>query len=327
MKDKSYRAFPLGQEAGHYLRAKRKRLTASSYRDYESCLDKLARHFLDLELEDFEPPIGTERLEEFLEALWGSGAPRTYNKNLSILRDFFKFHVLRGRLHGDPTLPIERARKRDVHRETFANDITRAIVSDGPDPDTLLRDRVALRLLLTYGLRKGALQAIQYRHFDHYRKRLTIFTKGEKVRELPIPDTAFWFDLERLIVETEAKPNQYLLQRQLTRPSKFDPETRKAVEFTVQRFPDQPMGAHGLHDWWYRCLQRAGVVDAGATSGERMHKARHTAGQRVLDVSGNLKAAQKLLGHASIQTTGDIYADWDIDQLATTLRDVLEGES
>jgi site-specific recombinase XerC len=29
-----------------------------------------------------------------------------------------------------------------------------------------------------------------------------------------------------------------------------------------------------------------------------MHKARHTAGQRVLDATGNLKAAQKLLGNS-----------------------------
>ena len=50
-----------------------------------------------------------------------------------------------------------------------------------------------------------------------------------------------------------------------------------------------------------------------------MHKARHTAGQRVLDKTGNLKAVQKLLGHASIQTTGDIYTDWDIEQLAETM--------
>ena len=57
-----------------------------------------------------------------------------------------------------------------------------------------------------------------------------------------------------------------------------------------------------------------------------MHKSRHTAGQRVLDATGNLKAVQKLLGHASIQTTGDIYADWDIDQLAATMADVLAGE-
>jgi site-specific recombinase XerC len=44
----------------------------------------------------------------------------------------------------------------------------------------------------------------------------------------------------------------------------------------------------------------------GTTSGERMHKARHSAGERVLEKTGNLKAVQKLLGHSSIQTTGDI---------------------
>jgi hypothetical protein len=32
-----------------------------------------------------------------------------------------------------------------------------------------------------------------------------------------------------------------------------------------------------------------------------------------------------LLGHASISTTGDIYADWDIDHLAETMRLVLAG--
>src|SRR4051794_1330467 len=58
VKDKSYQLYPLGADAAAYLRAKRKRLTDSSYRDYESCLDKLARHFADLELEQFEPPIG-----------------------------------------------------------------------------------------------------------------------------------------------------------------------------------------------------------------------------------------------------------------------------
>jgi site-specific recombinase XerC len=37
----------------------------------------------------------------------------------------------------------------------------------------------------------------------------------------------------------------------------------------------------------------------------------------------NLKAVQKLLGHS----TGDIYTDWDIDQLAETLKGMLEDES
>lgn len=325
VKDKSYRALPLGQEAGHYLRAKRKRLTTSSYRDYESCLDKLARYFADLQIGDLEPPTGTERLEEFLDAQWGEGAGRTYNKNLSILRDFFKFQVLRGKLHGDPTLAIERAKKRDVYRTTFSGDQVRAIIAAQPD----LRDRVALRLLLNYGLRKGALKAIQFKHFDHERRRLSIFTKGDKIRTIPIPDPHFWLELERLMSpfeERQAGSTHYLMQRQRKFPCRFD-ENGKAIEYRTRYWPDHPMGEHGLHDWWYRCLERAGVVDPGVTKGERIHKARHTAGQRVLDHTGNLKAVQKLLGHASIQTTGDVYADWDIDQLAETLRIVLEEES
>jgi site-specific recombinase XerC len=63
------------------------------------------------------------------------------------------------------------------------------------------------------------------------------------------------------------------------------------------------------------------------TSGETMHKARHSAGQRVLDKTGNLKAVQRLLGHSSIQTTGDIYADWDIDQLTATMAQVLAEDA
>lgn len=321
VKDKSYRAFPLGQEAGHYLRWKRKRLTAASYRDYESCLDKLARDFPVYELSDFEPPIGTERLEEFLENRWSAGAGRTYNKNLSILRDFFKWARLHSRLHGDPTLAIERARGRSVHRTTFTADQVRALLAANP----ARRDRVALRLLLHYGLRKGALRNVQFKHFDHNRRRLTIFTKGETVRGVPIPQPKFWLDLERLILDTEAHPNHYLLQRRKAIPRTFDPNTRKMLTYEIMLFPNQPMGEHGAHNWWYECLERAGIVELGTTSGERMHKARHTAGQNVLDrTKGNVKAAQKLLGHASMQTTSDIYVDWDIDQLEQTMREVID---
>ena len=46
----------------------------------------------------------------------------------------------------------------------------------------------------------------------------------------------------------------------------------------------------------------------------------------MLDSTGNLKAVQKLLGHSSIATTGDVYADWDIDQLAATMAEVLEDD-
>jgi hypothetical protein len=133
---------------------------------------------------------------------------------------------------------------------------------------------------------------------------------------MPLPDPAIWLDLERHILDIGAQPHHYLLCGQKTIP-----------RVGVRHFPARPMSDNGAHLWWYRCLRTAGVVPTGTNRGERMHKARHTAGQRVLDSTGNLKAVQKLLGHSSIQTTGDIYADWDIDQLTTTLACVLKDDA
>lgn len=310
LRDKSYQDFPIGQHAAEYLWAKRKRLTDGSFRKYESALDKLARFFPDLQIEDFEPPIGTNRVEEFMHHQWGGSEPRTYNSNFSVICDFFKWAVKRGHLHGNPTLPIDRAKPRGVHREVFHDDQRRRLLAENPD----LRDRIALRLLLDYALRKGSLRQVRFQHFDHVRKRLTIFAKGGKVRNVPIPDPAFWHDLERLILDTQAEPHWYLLPTSVGNRS-----TRRLVH-------DKPRGNHGMHKWWYRCLTNAGIVPEGVESGERMHKARHSAGQRLLDHTGNLKAVQQLLGHESIATTGDIYVGWDEVALAASLESALEAE-
>ncbi len=364
MKDQSYRQLSLGPEVYDYLTFKRKRLTDAAFREYESTLDKLVRYHPELELSKFEPPEGTWLLERMMNEMWGSKAPRTYNKNLTVVHNFFEWAVRSGRLHGDPTLPIERAKARQVHRTTFTDAQRTAILSANPDP----HDSVPLRLLLDYGIRKGALQGIRFRDLDAARHRLTVFTKGEKVHQLPIPDDSFWTELERLVAETAAQPDHYLLPRRTTRQRRppnarafvvaeflLDQAlgvagairgdcatrqaddlvgvvaltihalnlTRKASSRVVVRLPDESIGEHGAHDWWYHCLHNAGIVAEGVYSGQRMHKARHSAGQRVLDRSGNLKAVQKLLGHASIQTTADTYLDWDFDQLAETLRGVI----
>jgi hypothetical protein len=44
------------------------------------------------------------------------------------------------------------------------------------------RDRLALRLLFKYGLRKGALQHIQFKHFDHQRLPITCFLVASRSR-------------------------------------------------------------------------------------------------------------------------------------------------
>lgn len=321
LRDKGYRKFPMGQRAARYLRANRKRLSPDSYRDYEGILDKFARDFADVDIDAFEPPAGTELVELFLDERWGDKASRTWNKAHSVVNEYLRFERMRGDLVGDPMLPIRRAKKRGVHRTVFSPSQRQAIFAANPGQP----DISALRLLLLFGIRKGALQGVRFDHFDFHRCELTIFTKGGKVQTIPIPDAAFWADLDVYMRTIEAAPTDYLLCRRKTAPTSFGPD-RKATGFRVLLWPEKPMGSHGLHSWWYRRLAEAGVVPKGVERGERMHKARHTAGQRLLDGTGNLKAVQALLGHESIQTTGDVYTDWDLARLRASLESIEDDE-
>ena len=69
MKDKSYRATPIGLEVAHFMRWFRNEYgaTPETLRDYEAILAKLALDHADLELGDFEPPAGTTCLREFID--------------------------------------------------------------------------------------------------------------------------------------------------------------------------------------------------------------------------------------------------------------------
>jgi integrase len=227
------------------------------------------------------------------------------------------------------------------------------------------RDQVALRLLLFFGIRKGALRRIQLDHFDAEKRTVTITTKGGKIQTLQIVDDTVW----KLFDETpRARHELPATEARHTPPRTADTEAAATLETTLASCTtlladaaadeqcaqelaavldslkiadarlaiavqaaatqtrvdlEQAIGEHGCHLWWYRCLAKGGIVAEGTTAGRRMHGARHTAIQRVLDKTGNLKAAQDLAGHANIATTGDTYTDWSPQQQADTMRQVL----
>jgi hypothetical protein len=74
VKDRSYRATPLGLEVARYIRWKRNEwgATDSTIRDYEAHLRNLALFFADLELKDLQPPVGIERVREVIDHYWGT---------------------------------------------------------------------------------------------------------------------------------------------------------------------------------------------------------------------------------------------------------------
>lgn len=321
VRDKSYLDSPMGREVGRYLAAKRKELTDSSFRGWESCLDKFARQFADLSLENLELPNGADLIEPWMDERWGTSEPGTYNVNHAIIKDFFRWQVKRQRMRSNPMELVGRARKKQVYRETYTEDECRAIIASAGD----LRDRIALRLLLHHGIRKGALQKVQFKHFDYARRRLTIFTKGSKVKIIPLPEPEFWTDLERHLIDVEARGDDYLMCTVKQVPY-GRPDANGKRKVRAHRFPERAMGSTTMHRWWYARLNDAGITPLGQTAGKKMHTARHTAGQRVLDATGDLKLVQQFLGHASIQTTGDIYVDYDAAQVASRIADVLRQD-
>ncbi|MEN6586151.1 MAG: tyrosine-type recombinase/integrase, partial [Sulfuricella sp.] len=74
-----------------------------------------------------------------------------------------------------------------------------------------------------------------------------------------------------------------------------------------------PVTYEGMKTRWRRKKAEAGAGDM------RFHDNRHTAASRLLRKSGNLKAVQKLLGHADISTTARFYAHVELDDLRSLM--------
>ena len=77
----------------------------------------------------------------------------------------------------------------------------------------------------------------------------------------------------------------------------------------------RPMTASSVHRWFKKCLERAEAPDL------LMHELRHTAGDEIWRVTGDLVKAQRLLRHESIATT-QVYLHPTTDDLAEAMRAV-----
>jgi site-specific recombinase XerD len=316
VKDKSYRSTPLGLVAGRYLRWKRFEwgATPATIRDYEIPLSYLSIDYADLELTDFEPPIGTEKLREFLEHRWGERAARTRAKNLSILRDFFRWCVREQHMIGDPTVAIRSPKRRGVRRNVIQQSATDKIIAAAARD----RDRVAVEILFYVGTRKSELTGLRLRDYDREACELTLTGKGGKVRTVPVRDAMLKLDIDSYIrarIEAGGDLDEYLLYPEKRGPS-ADPDGPQIKVIWLDRH--RRLSSTAMHRWWKALLTRAGVEDC------KLHEARHTAITEVVRDTGNLKLAQMLAGHASIQTTADIYAHLDIADLADALQIVAE---
>jgi integrase len=306
MRDRSYRATPLGVLVGRYVRWLRNEwgATPSTVRDYEAILARMA-----LVLADREPlEVTIEDLREVID-LWAEREARTRQKVTSVIRSFWGWAEEQDHVPHSPAAKLRRPRAPRKTAPLLPAEADARLLASCERP----RDRVALLLLLDLGLRRSELAGIQGRDVDLARRELTVFGKGQKARTLPLRgrvvlELEAWSMTPLVLVGRPPEPDDFLLY----------PEKRTAGGRVLAAYPKRGLQPTSVHRWWYRRLAAAGLVGDGVSAGLNMHRARHTFATELRRVAG-IDAASQALGHADLNTTLSIYGHRDMSDLEVAM--------
>jgi integrase len=302
VKDKSYRATPVGLLVGRYLRWFRNEwgATATTIRDYEAVLARMS-----LTLADKDPlEVTVDDLRDVID-LWADREARTRAKVTSVVRAFWTWAEDQDQVPFSPAAKLRRPRAPRKTAPLLPQSADARLLNAA----TTARDRVGLLLLLDLGIRRSELTGIRPSDIDLGRRQITVFGKGQKSRVIPLRG--------RLVLEIEAyllEPLQ-LLER-LPEPDDYIlyPEKRTGGRRLLAAYPKRRMSGPTVHRWWYRHAEAAGLVGAGMTSGLNMHRARHTFATDLRRVA-DLGATSQALGHSDLSTTASIYGHYDLSDL------------
>jgi integrase/recombinase XerC len=216
--------------------------------------------------------------------------PRSVARRLSAVRSFLHFIVGTGALGSNSAVHVQAPKApRHLPATLDADQVASLLAVSGDDP-LALRDRAMLELFYSSGLRLAELVSLNVGELDLADRTVRVTGKGSKARIVPVGKHAVAAVHDWLAVRGElARAGEFALfvSRRGARVSKRSVQTR-------------------VNDWARR---------HGAPTRVHPHMLRHSFATHLLESSGNLRAVQELLGHASISTT-QIYTHLDFQHLA-----------
>lgn len=227
--------------------------------------------------------------------------PGSRYKVSSIYRDFGKWLYEEERTDTNVAGRLRLPKKaKPAITDLFTTEEKAAIVTAQTD----IMDRVGVLLFFRAGLRKAELRELRVRDINLVERYVLVRRgKGGKARRVPIRGAVINAVDEYLLTPIVGLEREPALDDHVIAPWSSSHKTR--------RNPTRPMSQRGAHEWWYGCLQRAGIVDVGVTRGRRMHATRHTYATDLGRASGwNMVAVQKNLGHSSFALTVDTYTQF-----------------
>ncbi len=217
-------------------------------------------------------------------------SPRSISRRLSAVRRFLAYLVQERVLTSNPAVGVQAPKPARRLPATMDADQVAGLLALPGDDLLTVRDRAILELLYSSGLRLSELVWLDLVDLDLTDRTVRITGKGNRTRIVPVGRHAVaaletW--IERRAAMAAADEDAVFVSRRGTRLAGRTIQAR-------------------LKHWAKR--QGAGLAI-------HPHMLRHSFATHLLESSGDLRAVQELLGHASISTT-QIYTQLDFQHLA-----------
>ncbi|HEX6136580.1 MAG TPA: tyrosine-type recombinase/integrase [Casimicrobiaceae bacterium] len=240
------------------------------------------------------PPARLDRadLMRFIATLHGRGlSGRSLARTLSAWRAFYRFLIERDRsLKDDPCAGIKAPKSpRRLPSALSPEEAERLVTIDEDDP-LALRDRALFELAYSSGLRLSELAQLDVGGCDLAASEVRVLGKGGKERLVPVGAAAREALARWLAVRAASVA--------ATEPAMF---TGRGGRRLSPRAIQQRLG-----EW---------AIRRGLGRHVHPHMLRHSFASHLLQSSGDLRAVQEMLGHASIAST-QVYTHLDFQALA-----------
>lgn len=225
--------------------------------------------------------LDLRRIDEYVARRRAKVSNASVNREVTLLRRVVRWAQDRG--YEVPSIAWRKAllpEKAERIRE-LAQDEEHRLFAALPES---LRPLVEFALLS--GQRRSEIIALRWADVDLAIARATLWVKGGKPHTIPLSPRMV------AIIANQPKvcPQVFTYEALRDAPRRKDSPAR----IKGQRYP---FSKQGWMRQWRRALESAGIEDY------RFHDNRHTTATRNLRATGNLKAVQKLLGHADVRTT------------------------
>ncbi len=230
-------------------------------------------------------------VRRFVATLHGRGmAPRSLARVLSAWRGLFDWLARQREVTSNPCAGVRPPRAARRLPEVLSPDDAVRLVSATDDSELATRDRALFELAYSCGLRVSELTGLDLGSIDAATGEARVLGKGNKTRIVPV-----------------GAPALVALDAWLCDRSRFARAGEGAL-FVGQR------GARLAPREVQRRIKRWAAM-AGLQVDVHPHMLRHSFASHVLQSSGDLRAVQEMLGHASIAST-QVYTHLDFQHLA-----------